>query len=515
MSNFEEEKRAAAPEKSPLIDEEFLKDVEILGPQELAKILDKPINSDAKDIFGFKPRGAGREPIEKRVIIEVPKGNSYARMKLKEPEDGDRAINIDEMLGEIKDAGITYGVRMDFLTRLGKQPIFNEWFRIAEGVPVQNGEKGSVEYLFDMKPEAKFTQDERGNIDFKELNIIKNVVKGEPLCNVIAPTEGIDGVDVFGNVIPSQDGKPIFVPVGSNTALSEDGTQIIAAMDGYVALKNDRVVVENILTLKDVDANTGNIQFNGSVVVSGDVKSGFSIVADNDVVVEGIVEDAFIKAGANVVLKKGANSRGCKIICGGSVKADFIENTKIEADGDVVADTIINADIRCSGEIRMEGKYACIMSGMCMAHKGISAKQIGNRTHVPTKIYLLGPNSVRNQVEILETKLDEHEKTFEKLGVLMEAANTSASMSQFQRLEILEKTKESRKRLEEEMGIIGEELDKCRELMNIPVGNIRVSQHMHTNVTIEIDGVVFVNSSPKDRCIISNESGRIVLKPMM
>ncbi len=40
-----------------------------------------------------------------------------------------------------------------------------------------------------------------------------------------------------------------------------------------------KVVVEDIYTVNNVDNETGNIDFAGSVVVKGDIRSGFTVKA--------------------------------------------------------------------------------------------------------------------------------------------------------------------------------------------------------------------------------------------
>ncbi|MCD8491911.1 MAG: FapA family protein [Geovibrio sp.] len=54
-----------------------------------------------------------------------------------------------------------------------------------------------------------------------------------------------------------------------------------------------------------MDYSTGNIVFNGVVHIRGDVLSGFSVKAEKDIMVEGIVQDATMVAGGSIVIKTG------------------------------------------------------------------------------------------------------------------------------------------------------------------------------------------------------------------
>jgi len=59
-----------------------------------------------------------------------------------------------------------------------------------------------------------------------------------------------------------------------------------------------------------VDFVTGNIFFNGNVVVCGTVLDGFEIKADGDIIVSKIVESATLTAGRDVIVKGGVLGRG-------------------------------------------------------------------------------------------------------------------------------------------------------------------------------------------------------------
>lgn len=56
-----------------------------------------------------------------------------------------------------------------------------------------------------------------------------------------------------------------------------------------------------------MDLSTGNIDFEGSVQVNGNVSSNFVIRAGGNVIISGVVEGAYIEAGGNIIIARGMN----------------------------------------------------------------------------------------------------------------------------------------------------------------------------------------------------------------
>lgn len=81
------------------------------------------------------------------------------------------------------------------------------------------------------------------------------------------------------------------------------------------------LAIESVYEIKeDVSLKTGNIDFNGTVIIRGDVPTGFSIKASGDILIDGLVEAAHIEAKGSVTIVKGiVGSRTGGIIAGGKM----------------------------------------------------------------------------------------------------------------------------------------------------------------------------------------------------
>ena len=95
-------------------------------------------------------------------------------------------------------------------------------------------------------------------------------------------------------------------------------------VDGHVSLVEGKVFVSDVYEVENVDLSTGNIDFEGSVQVKGNVSSNFVIRAGGNVIISGVVEGAYIEAGGNIIIARGMNGMTKGILkAGGNIVAKF------------------------------------------------------------------------------------------------------------------------------------------------------------------------------------------------
>ncbi|HUU29883.1 MAG TPA: FapA family protein [archaeon] len=322
----------------------------------------------------------------------------------------------------LNDNGIVYGILDEEIENIFRQVRFEESVLTAQGVRVVNEKDGQIKYYFDT--ELKPLEDEYGKLDYKELNLIQNVKKGDKLAEYFPPEKGVEGCTIFGKKIPPKEGAHPPLPSGKNAQQDpKNPNLLIAEIDGSVRLKGKSVEVEPVVTIKkDVDFSTGNINFNGSVFINGDVKSGFSVKAKNDVQVNGVVEEAVIEAGGDVLLKTGfvGRSKG-KIIAQGNVTAKFCENENIICEGDLyISEYVMHSTIQTKGTLFITEKTGLIVGGEIYAVKGIEAKTIGNQNYSPTAIIVGMDKETNDEIRELKEYLAENAKQLKKIETILE-----------------------------------------------------------------------------------------------
>ena len=134
---------------------------------------------------------------------------------------------------------------------------------------------------------------------------------------------------------------------GKNIELTEDGLQLISLVDGHATLEGDRVFVsDNYDVPADVDNSTGDIEYNGSVTIKGNVRTGFSVHANGNVEIFGVVEGASIYADGDIILHRGIQGMGKgKLVCKGNLISKFIESADVSAEGYIETDTILHSNV--------------------------------------------------------------------------------------------------------------------------------------------------------------------------
>lgn len=479
--------------------DQFLK--KVIDPENKGISLDEERSDDEEIKENIQQ--ASSLPLDAKVNITISADALMAKLSLSPPMNGGQEVTEEILNKALKERNIVHGIKTDFVSRIARVPIYNMSFKIAEGVAARKGDNGKLVLMFDDDNKGTPFIDEKGNADFKTLNKITNVQKDQLLCEIIPPTEGKDGINIYGKVLPGKDGVAVPNPLGTNTYLSEDKTKIYAACDGNVFIKDDKVCVGQTMTVESIDNSTGNVIFNGTVVVKGDIRSGFTVRASNDIVVNGVVEEATLIAGRNIIMSKGVNGKKSQISADGNIKSTFIENANVKAGGDISAYAILHSNIDCEGEVVLLGEKACIIGGVCKVGKNIRAKSIGNKSNVQTKIIITGANKLYTEKYALDEKLSELLKTKEKLDTILEALSQNKEKQDAKTKQLAIKTLISKKNIDIQISNTKKDITELElQIKAIIPGRVYVRAELHNNVLIDIDGVLFKNEVLKFNCVV-------------
>lgn len=388
---------------------------------DLQSVLDrlerKKVQNFDKDLVSIVVQKAGKAPVKIAGPQEEVSMNATANImvspdKMKAyisfipPENG-RMMTKEEIIDFLNENGIIYGINKTSLETIIKFPVYNETIIIAEGSPPVAGQNGKLEFNFEVNKETKPTILEDGKVDFRELNLIQNAKKGQLLCTLIPPVRGTPGKTVYGTDIPATDGKPVALPKGRNVSVSEDGTQLISNIDGQISYIDGKVSVFSTYEVQaDVDNSTGNINFIGNVNIRGNVLSGFVVEAGGNVEVMGVVEGAVIKAGGDIILRRGMQGMGKGIlISGGDIVARYIENSNIQARNNIKAEAIMHSNVKCGNKLELSGKKGLLVGGSCKVGKEIIAKVIGSHLATATDIEVGMDPTIRERYKALKEEI--------------------------------------------------------------------------------------------------------------
>jgi len=387
--------------------------------------------------------------------IEVDDAEMKVLATIIPPGPGGTDLTVDIYKSLMIQNRVYHGIKEQYIEELVDKPIYREKLEIAEGLKPVNGKDAYIHYFFETdQTRIKLKEGTNGKVNFKELNIIQNVVQNQPLAKKVPPEDGVDGKTVTGKILPARAGSDIPLPVGTNVHVNDANDTIISDINGQVIIANGKINVEPVLTVEgDVNLKTGNIIFLGTVIITGNVEDGFSVKAAGNIEVKGIVSKAELDAEGDIIIYQGINGKGGgKIRAGRSIWSRFIENANVESGNMVVVtDGIINSNVDAIKSIVCMGKRANIMGGRLRAGEEINAKVLGNSTS--------------GTETICEVGFDPHSK-LELERLLAQKASSEAELEGMRLdLQTLINTKKQRKTLPEDKEAYLQELTERKQVL--------------------------------------------------
>jgi uncharacterized protein (DUF342 family) len=260
---------------------------------------------------------------------------------------------------------------------------------VAQGREPVNGHQEYYVPLINIKKRAGELKSD-GSIDFKEVGSIIELKKDQDVLRKIPAVKPEDGYDVFGDKSPADYDKTEGYLKGDNIVQSAGDENIfVASLDGCLDVSGNRISVLPIVMIHgDVNYDSGNIDFNGSVHIMGSVLPGFSVKAKGDIIIEKNVDDAYVEAGGDITVRMGVvGKENVKLVANGSVTAKYLLNAHVEAAGDVVVDdSIINCDVFSNNRIRVTARQGKIIGGKTTALYEIVVNVSGSPNETETQL---------------------------------------------------------------------------------------------------------------------------------
>jgi len=450
------------------------------------------------------------------VIISPDKLKAFIVLN---PPEEEKMLKPEEILELLNKNGVTYGIKNSTIDSIVKSPVYNEMICVAEGKPPIPGQNGSIEYHFDIKKERKPTVLEDGRVDFRELNLIENVSKGQVLCTLIPPVPGIKGKTVTGEDIPTVEGKPAILPKGRNVEVSEDGQNLISSIDGQVQLVDGKVsVFANYDVPADVDNSTGNISFVGNVSIRGNVLSGFTVEAGGSVEVWGVVEGAVIKAGGDIILRRGIQGLGKgTLISGGDIVAKYIEHSNVEAKNNITAEVIMHSNVKCGNKLELTGRKGLLVGGTSKVGKEVVAKVIGSYMATSTDIEVGVDPALRERYKALKDEIAVAESDLKKAEQAINILKRleAAGMLTPEKQEIMAKSVRTKVFYSAKLNEMKEELKEIDEKLQQDIyGKIRCYNYIYPGTKISIGSAMMYVKEVLQYCVLYRDGADIRIGPM-
>lgn len=421
--------------------------------------------------------------------------------------------NLEELQEILKENGVVYGIKEETLKGLSQFHPENIEVVVASGNRQVDGRDGQI--VFDLPLTMEVDLEEKK--DFRDIINIPSVAKGDRIAVIESASLGEPGMDVFGEPVPPKQGKTPQLRAGKNTIYKRTEACFFSEIDGQLSFDERSVQVHPLYEVHgDLDLHTGNLDFIGSIVIRGNIPTGFIVKAGGDITVYGMVEAARLEAGGSIHISEGIAGMGKAVIkAGHHVRVGYINQAVVEAGQDLfIENSTLHSD--CVAHQSVFCQKGNVIGGTTSAGNCVVAQSIGNRMHAPTGIFIGVNKKVEEKQQkfndLLKQKTDEKEKLL-KIGKVLERKSQSVGLSVKERITSL-KQRNSLDNINSEITEIATRLQS----LNSSIGEwedayIKVVNRIHAFTSIGFGKYNFrINKDHSDVHAVL-EAGEIMVRP--
>jgi uncharacterized protein len=355
---------------------------------------------------------------------------------------GGEPIRREQVDAALREAGVVSGIlerEIDQALALGVV----QGRVVARGRPARPGQPARFESLIPDMQRRGPSVNERGIADYRELGTLVTVHVGDALMRRFPATAGVAGEDVLGLVVPAPAADdPPFAPGVTGAAPAQDDPDLlVAVISGQPVLQARGVSVLPTITVPAIDLNSGNIDFDGTVNVKGDVAPGMQVRASGDIFVVGAVEAAQLEAGGDITVAAGAighahgggaQAQGAdlraRLVAGGTVSVLFCESAVVEAGGDIqIGEVALHSELTADNQIiigKPGGRRSQLIGGAAKAAAMLQVGVLGSAAGVATRVEVGYNPSAYAELAALQANIAASEAKIESLNQVLAYTET-------------------------------------------------------------------------------------------
>ena len=378
------------------------------------------------------------------VEVSLSEDKMTVYLNLFPPDGTGVAVTFQDVKEQLKERGVVKGIDDQKIQEAAAGAASGETLEnlvIGEGKQPRDAVSNKLEILTDIATGKKVTIKKNGSADYKTQDTITVVTRGQVVAKMFPPDETPeDGWDVFGKEIKAKDVTASPVEIGKHIEQKrlEDGTvELIAATSGELVYDHTVIDIRNLHTVEgDVNLQTGNIKFSGSVQVKGMVESGFQVFSGEDIQIGESVEGALISAENDIVIERGIIGRQKGVIrAKGNIQASFVENARLLAVKDIhIKGYCLRSHLKSNGKVILEGEKGFFMGGSVKARAGMDVTDLGSEQELKTLVSFGQDYLVEDQIELEEREIQKIKNKLVKFDTYMNSLEKQHNRSTLERV---------------------------------------------------------------------------------
>lgn len=292
-------------------------------------------------------------------------------------------LTSDWLLHECHKQGVVFGYEkfLDAMVEVlknGKNPV---GMRMAEGEAAKPGKKAYLHLSYRDPPVLR-----EGQSDQVRERQNSRLARAGQLIAEVRYDDGVPGRNVYGEDIHAV-GSALEARIAAGESVQLDGPgRFVALRDGLIETDGHTLrIVQTYVHKGSVNLASGNLAFDGAVVVQGDIEAGSTVQVKGSLLVEGVIGQATVKVGRDLEVTGGViTSQDGLVVVGGSCQAQFVENSRMHVKGSLeVRKSILNSEIVCGGPLVVRDPARGVISGgaiscwsaMAVRHLGLAQGQ--------------------------------------------------------------------------------------------------------------------------------------------
>lgn len=436
-------------------------------------------------------------PQDESVKVTVSEDRMMAKARFYPPTNNGSLLNKEDIIAAMVKAGIKFGTLEENINQFLIDRRYCTDYILAKAMPAVPGRDAVITYHFNTDRTQKPKTNEDGSVDFHTLDMISHCRKGDVLATMSPVDYGKPGLDICGNVIRPNKVNNRVLRHGNKITMSEDGLTLFSEVDGHVTLTDGRVFVSDTYDIAaDVDTSTGDIVYDGNVVVKGNVITGFSIHAKGDVEVYGVVEGAYIEAGGQIILRRGMQGMNKGVLkAAGNIVTKFIENAEVISGGYITTESILHSKVSAKGDITLGGRRGFVTGGEIRSGTMIQVKTAGSQMGTNTLLevgidprILEESRELEKQIIMLES---DKEKIVQVVSLMRKKMQGGMNLTA-DKLESLKQATQTNISIEAQLKEVGARLDELRmDMEGNATGTIKIQDTVFPGTKIVISNIVY------------------------
>lgn len=352
------------------------------------------------------------------LAVHISDDSMIAYVNVPAPDEAVMPADKPALMAALAQAGVKFGIHENEIDDIYSFGSYNIEVPVAYGQAPVEGTPGAIDLKFCVEDECEApAEDEHGNIDLRNVSKVTSVEEGDLLAVLTPPAPGTSGSDVLGRELPPKESKAFKLPLGLNTKAGDDGLSVYSTLSGQPTFKENKVNVNPVYEVNgDVNYGTGNIKFNGSVIIKGNVLNDFTVEATEDVDITGNIEKAFIVSGGNVRVRGGIYAAGAgSVKAAGSINIRTVESATLEAGENItITQSCRHSELSAGLDIILETSKGSIVGGKTTAGRHIIVSNIGAPSFTETIVEIGINPKIKKMSDDIAHKLADETAQLEK-----------------------------------------------------------------------------------------------------